>query len=94
LKQDLELDIMEECETNFGEIDKFQIFEEHPQGIIKIKFKTPSGAEKCIQALNGRFYNGKTVEVAYWDGKTDYSKVTDKEIEEKRLEEFGKWLEN
>jgi HIV Tat-specific factor 1 len=89
------LDIFEESQANFGEIDKFQIFEENPEGVIKIKFKSPTSAEKCIQALNGRFYNGKQIEAVYWDGKTDYSKISENsEIQNKRIEEFGKWLEN
>ena len=93
MKNDLELDIIEECET-YGEIQKFQIYEENPEGIIKIKFKIPKAAEDSISALNGRFYNGKQIEALYWDGKTDYSKVKDEnESNEKRIDEFGKWLE-
>jgi HIV Tat-specific factor 1 len=94
LRQDLELDIIEESETNFGEIEKFMIFDEHPDGIVKIKFHTPSAAEKSIQALNGRFYNNRNIEAFYWDGKTDYRKTQDDEVSvEKRIEEFGDWLE-
>jgi HIV Tat-specific factor 1 len=94
LRSDLELDIIEECEANFGEIEKFLIFEEHPDGLVKIKFRTPSAAEKCIQALNGRIYNGRSIETFYWDGKTDYRKTREDEVSvEKRIEEFGDWLE-
>jgi HIV Tat-specific factor 1 len=94
LKQDLELDILEECEANFGQVDKFMIFEENPFGIVKIKFKTPLGAERCIEALNGRYYNAKLIEAFYWDGKTDYTKVTESAISlERRVDEFGNWLE-
>jgi HIV Tat-specific factor 1 len=95
LRQDLELDIVEECENNFGQIERFHIFEEHPEGIIKIKFKTPIAAEKCIEGLNHRYYNGKLIEAFYWDGKTDYNKFQeDNQSQEKRIEEFGQWLEN
>jgi len=94
LRSDLELDIIEECEANFGEIEKFLIFDEHPDGIVKIKFRTPSAAEKCIQALNGRIYNGRNLETFYWDGKTDYRKSQEDDFSvEKRIEEFGDWLE-
>lgn len=95
LRQDLELDIIEECEANFGQIERFHIFEEHLEGIIKIKFKTPNAAEKCIEGLNHRYYNGKLIESFYWDGKTDYNKLQeDAQTQEKRIEEFGQWLEN
>lgn len=94
LRQDLELDIIEECEENFGEIEKFFIFEEHPDGIVKIKFHTPAAADKCLQALNGRIYNGRNIEAFYWDGKTDYSKSQEDQLTAvKRIEEFGDWLE-
>lgn len=94
LRQDLELDIIEECNEKFGQVEKFQIFEQNPEGVIKIKFHTPAAAEKCINALNGRFYNERRIDAVYWDGKTDYNRVKeDMETQEKRIEEFGKWLE-
>lgn len=90
----MELDIIEECEEKFGSIDKLKIYEEHIQGIIKIKFHSPVSAEKCIQGLNGRFYNGRTIEAFYWDGKTNYDKQNDNlDLQNQRIEEFGKWLE-
>jgi HIV Tat-specific factor 1 len=90
---DLELDIVDEC-NSFGEIDKYQIFDENPDGVIKIKFKSPLAAEKCIETLNNRFYNGKQIEASYWDGKTDYNKIMeDVETQDKRIDEFGQWLE-
>jgi HIV Tat-specific factor 1 len=95
LRNDLEIDIQEECESNFGMIDRFMIFEEHPEGVVKIKFKTPLAAEKCIENLNHRYYNGKLIEASYWDGKTDYNKFhEDSESINKRVQEFGNWLEN
>jgi HIV Tat-specific factor 1 len=95
LRNDLEIDIQEECESNFGMIDRFMIFEEHPEGVVKIKFKTPLAAEKCIEGLNHRYYNGKLIEANYWDSKTDFNKFhEDTESVNKRVEEFGKWLEN
>jgi HIV Tat-specific factor 1 len=51
-RNDLELDMIEECENSFGEIEKIQIFEENPQGILKIKFRTAVAAEKAIQVNN------------------------------------------
>jgi hypothetical protein len=62
--------------------------------VIKIKFNSPIAAEKCIHTLNSRFYNGKQIQAAYWDGKTDYIKIKeDIESEVKRIDEFGEWLE-
>ena len=45
--------------------------------------------------MNKRFFDGRELECFYWDGKTDYRKHKEtKEDEERRIEEFGEWLEN
>lgn len=91
----MELDIIEECEEKFGKIERLRIFEDHINGIIKIKFYSPVSAEKCIESLNGRFYNGRTIEAFYWDGKTDYDKQNENlDLQNQRIEDFGKWLES
>ena len=95
LRKDLELDIIEECESNFGQVDKFLIYDENPDGIVKIKFNTPAAAEKCIKELHQRYYNEKLIEAFYWDGKTDFAKFQeDISSQEKRIDEFGRWLES
>jgi len=91
----LELDIIEECEEKFGKIDKLKIFDDHVEGIIKIKFVSPISADKCVECLSGRYYNARTIEAFYWDGNTNYDKQNENsEIENHRIDEFGKWLEN
>ena len=90
----MELDIIEECEEKYGKIERIKIFEDHIKGIIKIKFHSPVSTEKCIQGLNGRFYNGRTIEAFYWDGKIDYDKQNENsQLQNQRIEEFGQWLE-
>jgi len=76
----LELDIIEECEEKFGKIERLRIFEDHINGIIKIKFYSP--VERTIEAF-------------YWDGKTDYDKQNENlDLQNQRIEDFGKWLES
>ena len=95
LRNDIECDIVEECERVCGKISRWKIYENNPKGIVKIKFKTAKAAEDCVVMFNGREYNGRVVKVFYWDGKTDYDKVSETEGEmKKRIEEFGEWLEN
>jgi hypothetical protein len=44
--------------------------------------------------MNGRFFDGRALKCYYWDGKTDYKIVKEsREDLEKRVEEFGDWLE-
>ena len=95
LRNDIDCDIVEECERVCGKIIKWKIYDNNPNGIVKIKFKTAKAAEDCVVMFNGREYNGRVVKVFYWDGKTDYDKVKETEGEmKKRIEEFGEWLEN
>lgn len=93
LRNDIECDVVEECENLCGKIVKWEIFEQNPEGIVKIKFNTPKSAEKAINIFNGRKYNGRVISVFYWDGKKDYNKFREDENEEKeRVEKFGEWL--
>ena len=50
--KDLELDIREECQTKVGSIQRMKIFENNPQGVILIKFKTSVAADECIKVKN------------------------------------------
>ena len=93
LKKDIEFDIIEGCQKKCGKINKWEIFYNNPNGIVKVKFDTPKSAEECIKYFNLRKYNGRVIKVFYWDGITDYNKVSEsKEEEEKRILNFGKWL--
>ena len=44
--------------------------------------------------MNGRFFDGRQIKAYYWDGKTDY-RINRETAEEqnKRIDEFGEWLE-
>jgi len=44
--------------------------------------------------MNGRYFDGREIECAYWDGETNYkSSVGTHMIENGRIDEFGNWLE-
>jgi HIV Tat-specific factor 1 len=59
-----------------------------------LKFQSALHAEECVNVMNGRFFDGRTLKAEYWDGKTDYRIVREsKEELERRIDEFGKWLD-
>jgi len=90
---DLKAEVGQETETKCGPIEKLTIFENNPDGVIAIKFKQPASAIKCIDLMNKRYFGGKQIECGYWDGITNY-KVKESEADsEKRLKEFGDWIE-
>jgi len=95
--QTLEKEVHTECEA-FGVVEKITVFSKHPSGVIIIKFTQPNAASDCMNNLNGKIRgNGRKVDASYWDGVTDYT-CRDEEKEEKetekRLDEFGDWLED
>ena len=74
------------------------LFSRNPLGIVILKFNTGYAAQETIKLMNGRFFGGKKIKAYFWDGKTDYtvsstSAEQDEEEEDKRLNEFGDWLE-
>jgi len=92
--EDLKRDIVEECETKLGPVHRVVVYENHPEGVVQIKFKEPAAADACIKLMEGRYFAGKRLESFYWDGTTDYKHFRENgEDEQKRIDDFGEWLE-
>lgn len=92
--EELEEDITTECET-IGPVEKIKIFERNPDGVVVVIFEEYEAAKKCVQVMNGRWFASRQIEAEYYDGWTNFNvgdEVDEKE-EERRLEEFGNWLE-
>mmetsp|Transcript_18046 Transcript_18046/g.22212 ORF Transcript_18046/g.22212 Transcript_18046/m.22212 type:complete len:405 (-) Transcript_18046:966-2180(-) len=81
-----------EC-SKLGAISKITIFEKNPEGVAIVKYKSARGAEKCIEIMNGRWFDKRKLEAFFWDGRTDYRVKSTEEEEKKRIESFGDWLE-
>lgn len=90
--RELREDFESEC-SKFGELESIKIFERNPIGVVALKFRSPHAAERCLEALEGRFFGGRKLSAEWYDGYSNYN-VQESEAEQKRrLEEFGKWLE-
>jgi len=89
----LEAEITEEVEK-LGEIERVKVFERNPEGVVAVKFVEARPAAKCIEVMNGRYFGGKQLEADYYDGFSNYVVKADDQDEEKRIQEFGDWLEN
>lgn len=63
-------EVQEECEK-VGQVVRVTPIESHLQGIVCVKFKNSWEAEECIRVMDGRYFAGRTVEAAFYDGKTD-----------------------
>lgn len=95
--QSLEKEVHAECEK-IGVVEKITVFSKHPGGVMIVKFTQPNAASDAVTQFNGKVrIDGRKVEASYWDGVTDYTcRDIDKEEKdtEKRLDEFGDWLED
>nr|WJH19523.1 Tat-SF1 [Euglena gracilis] len=71
LRQDLREDMQEEL-GKLGTIERIRIYDTHPEGVISIKFADSLVAQKCVEKMRGRWYNGARVIADLWDYVTDY----------------------
>jgi HIV Tat-specific factor 1 len=71
-KEELEGDIRSEC-AKLGRVDKLRVFNGHPQGVVSVKFVTLEAADECVRIMNGRFFGGRQLEAAKWDGFTNFN---------------------
>lgn len=78
-----------------GCIDKLTVFAGNPEGPVAVKFRSSAHAAACIALMNGRYFAGRTLSAFYFDGRTNYvvQKADDDAETEKRLKEFGDWIE-
>ncbi|XP_018006860.1 HIV Tat-specific factor 1 homolog [Hyalella azteca] len=76
--------------TSFGSVKKLELFDRHPEGVVKVTFSEVEAADLCIASMNKRLYNGRTLSVAVWNGVENF-KV--EETEEEKAERLKKWNE-
>lgn len=92
LRPELEEDIREEC-VKLGPVDSVKVCENHPQGVVLVKFKDRKDAQKCIELMNGRWFGGRQIHASEDDGSVNHALVRDLEEDAARLEQFGSELE-
>lgn len=92
LLPELEEDVRQEC-MKFGPVDNIKVCENHPQGVVLVKFKDRKDGIKCIEALNERWFGGKQIHASEDDGSIKHSLIRDYDAEVSRLERFGEELE-
>lgn len=92
LCSELQQDVLEEC-SKFGAVDLVKVCENHPQGVILVKFKDRRDAHRCIESMNGRWFAGRQIHASEDDGSVNHALVRDIDEETDRLEKFGAELE-
>ena len=91
-------DIRDEC-AKVGEVTNVVLFDREPEGVASVRFGNAEAAKACVRIMDGRFFSAQKLEAYIADGsekfkKSSEIKLVEEEGEEgKRLDEFGKWLE-
>ncbi|XP_010549896.1 PREDICTED: splicing factor U2AF-associated protein 2 [Tarenaya hassleriana] len=89
---DLEEDVKEES-LKYGPVDSVKVCEHHPQGVVLVRFKDRKDAQKCIDAMHGRWYAKRQIHASLDDGLVNHAMVRDLDLESQRLEQFAAELE-
>nr|XP_033514108.1 LOW QUALITY PROTEIN: splicing factor U2AF-associated protein 2-like [Nicotiana tomentosiformis] len=76
-----------------GPVGLVKVCENHPQGIVLVKFKYRRDARNCIEAMNGRWFAGRQIHASEDDGIVNHALVRVLDEETDRLEKFGAVLE-
>ncbi|KAG2300387.1 hypothetical protein Bca4012_011972 [Brassica carinata] len=89
---EIEEDVKEES-MKHGPFDSVKVCELHPQGVVLIRFKDRKDAQKCIDAMNGRWYAKRQIHASFDDGSVNHAAVRDFDSEAERLDQFAAELE-
>jgi hypothetical protein len=54
---------------------KVRVFKQHPGGVITVRFREPGDAQSALIKLHGRFFGGRRISAAMWDGHTNFAAV-------------------
>jgi len=85
-----------EIEAEFqklGTVEALKIFERHPEGVIAVKYTYELDAQKCMEKMNGRWFDGRQLVAEFYDGFSNYHIEENKEVEEVRNQAWQKWIE-
>lgn len=92
LHPELEADVREEC-LKLGPVDSVKVCENHPQGVVLVKFKDRKDAQKCIEVMHGRWFGGRQIHASEDDGSVNHALIRDLDADAAQLEKFGAELE-
>lgn len=82
---------MEEL-SKLGVVKTIKIFENNPEGVVAVKYDSGKGALRCVDLMNGRYFDGRSLEAFYYDGFTNYNVEETDADRERRERQFGEWL--
>jgi HIV Tat-specific factor 1 len=70
---DIKDDIREECEK-LGVVTSVTLYDLEEDGVVSVKFQSPQAAEACVELMDGRAFDGRTVRATFATGREKYKK--------------------
>ncbi|KAI0395746.1 hypothetical protein F5Y17DRAFT_422102 [Xylariaceae sp. FL0594] len=68
---DIKEDIRDEC-AKLGTVTNVVLYDLEEEGIASVKFKTPEAAAACVDLMDGRSFDGRTVRATIASGREKY----------------------
>jgi len=87
LKEEIEIEF-----NRIGPIEALKIFERNPEGVVAVKYQYELDAQKCIERMNGRWFDARQLIASYYDGYTDYFVRESEDQQDQRDKNWEKWL--
>jgi len=79
--------------AKFGNCRRVEIFDAHPEGVVQIFMSGYEEADAVVEKFNGRFFGGRQLTAALYDGVTRF-KINETDAErDKRLAQWEKFIE-
>lgn len=73
-------------------VEKVTVFERSPVGAVAVKFRTGAGAAAALGVMDGRWFGGRRLAAAWWDGQ-DYRVAEGADEAAQRGQSWAAWLE-
>ncbi|KAI4248130.1 MAG: hypothetical protein L6R40_001219 [Gallowayella cf. fulva] len=94
-------DIRDEC-SKIAAVTNVVLFDKEAAGVASVRFSNAEGAKACV--MHNRFFAGTRVEAYISDGSERFKKSAEKRVDDdaegegedeegRRLDQFGRWLE-
>ncbi|KAI1823982.1 hypothetical protein F4861DRAFT_284126 [Xylaria intraflava] len=64
-------DVRDEC-AKLGDVTNVLLYDLEEDGIVSVKFKTPEAAAACVDLMDGRAFDGRTVRATIASGKENF----------------------
>lgn len=78
---DIKEDIREEC-SKLGAVTNVVLFDRETDGVATVRFSNVQAAEACVRAMDGRFFDGRSVVAYVATGEEKFKKKRKVELDD------------